>query len=78
MTRMCVDVSVCREGPRRRCGRRPPSMGSPQAVIFDTDGLLLDTDRIPVAQVEAVSVCAGQGQNLIGALAEHGGGHPPE
>jgi hypothetical protein len=45
-------------------------MGSPQAA----DGLLLDTDRMPVAQVEAVSVCAGQGQNLIGALAEHGGG----
>jgi hypothetical protein len=48
-------------------------MGSPQAVIFDTYGLLLDTDRMPVAQVEAVSVCAGQGQNLISALAEHGG-----
>jgi HAD superfamily hydrolase (TIGR01509 family) len=31
-------------GPDRRCGRDSRSMPSPQAVIFDNDGLLLDTE----------------------------------
>jgi HAD superfamily hydrolase (TIGR01509 family) len=34
--------SVGRSGGR--CGRHTRSMGSPQAVIFDNDGLLLDTE----------------------------------
>src|SRR5580700_2367548 len=31
-------------GRAERCGRHPRSMPSPEAVIFDNDGLLLDTE----------------------------------
>jgi hypothetical protein len=48
-----------------------PDSGLSQRLLLVQQQMCLALDRMPSGSVKAVSMCAGQGHDLIGALAEH-------
>jgi hypothetical protein len=55
-------------------GYEDPDSGLGRRLVLVQEQVRAVLDRVPHQPARAISICAGQGQNLIGALAEHGGG----
>lgn len=50
---------------------KEPDSGLAQRLVLVQEQVRAVLDRLPPGPIRAVSVCAGQGHDLIGALAEH-------
>jgi hypothetical protein len=52
-------------------GYEDPDSGLGHRLVLVQEQVRAALDRVPAGPVRAISVCAGQGHDLIGALAEH-------